>query len=264
MYRLLEQERQKLEVEKQAHAETKRLMGIMEKENTDLKAQIAKGVKKSIPSHIRAEVRSRYKLIKDTEKIELDLHVSIDHPDNKAILDRVVTGAVRSSKYKVTEPEAIQASRDMFINLRDDNSRVINGKKTGHLKTVRRRNRMSHKMDTRKAALDSEHCELSAQEKNMASVMFTKRVEYISSEDDENVEQVTESGKRTVRHVRILPFESQDFKRIKLSLDETHRNHLTPEWRREKLIVLVKDPSVCEMSGRKVPPRAPHWAVDVN
>ncbi len=260
----MEEERHKLEAEKQQHAETRRLLEVSQKENAHLKAELAKGKKKTVPLLTRKEVRNRYKLIKEKDNIELDLNVSVDHPDNKAILDRVVRGALTSCTHPVIEADAVQAARDMFINMRDDNSRVVNGKKGGHLKTVRRRNRMSQKMDSRKAAFDSPHCKLSAQQKRIASVMFTKSMEYISSEEDENISYETEDGKKTKRNVRILPFENQEFKRIKLSLDETHRNDLTPEWRREKLIVLVKDPSVCQVSTRKLPPNAPHWIVDTS
>ncbi len=262
MYQLLEEERKKLEEEKRQHTETKRLLEMLQHENSDLKAQLAKGEKRPIPTHTRRAVRKCYKDIKERENIELDLHVSVDHPSNKAILDRAVRGAV-NSKYRPTEADATQAARDMFVNLRDDNARVINGKKTGHLKSVRRRNRMVQKQNTRKAAFNSEHCKLSMEDRKMASIMFSKQMEYISSEEDENVTQDTESGKRTMRNVRILPYENNDFKRIKLSLDETHRNDLTPEWRRDQLIVLVKDPSVCQISERQVPSNAPHWVVNI-
>ncbi len=262
MYRLLEEERKKLEEEKRHHAETKRLLGLLEKENMDLKAQLAKEVKQPIPTHTRREVRKRYKLIKEKENLELDLHVSVDHPDNKSILDRVVRGAM-CSKYPVVEADAVRAAKDMFINLRDDRCRVVNGKKGAQLKSVRRRNRMVQKQNTRKTAFNSKHCKLSVEDRSMASIMFSKDMEYISSEEDENVTEETESGKRTVRNVRILPFENESFKRIKLSLDETHRNDITPEWRRDQLIVLVKDPSVCQISQRKLPSNAPHWAVNI-
>ena len=180
MYRLLEQERQKLEEEKRQHAETKRLLEISQKENLELKSKLAKGVKRSIPSHIRSVVRTCYQDIKKRDHTELDLNVSIDHPTNKSIFDRVVRGAC-CTKYKPTEADAMQAARDMFVNLRDDNSRLVNGRKPGHLKSVRRRNRMVHKQNTRKAAYESEHCKLSAEKKRAWLALCSVRTWNISA-----------------------------------------------------------------------------------
>ncbi len=120
---------------------------------------------------------------------------------------------------------------------------------------------MLQKVNSRRKVFKSQHCKLTDQEKNKAKTMFTEKMKYISSDEDDISTETTPDGLKTERTVRILPFESSELKSYKQSLDETYRKDLTPESRQGHLTVLRRDPLVNPMSLRACPPNAPPWAV---
>ncbi len=121
---------------------------------------------------------------------------------------------------------------------------------------------MLQKVKSRKMAFDSHHCKLTEQQKSKAKIMFTDKMEYISSdEDDVYTETAPDGTTRTVRTVRILQFESPELRTYKQSLDQTYREDLKPESRKSQLAILKKDPSECPESKRVCPPGALQWAV---
>ncbi len=254
LYQQLEEERQKVKGLQKEN-------GALRAENAALQQKIADGKKKPIPNPTKAEVRHCYKNIVSRDRTEFDLNVSVDHPDNKSIIDRVVNNTQARRDITVDIHDARRAAKAMFINLRDDRNRVLNGKKSSQLKGVRRRNRMVQKVKSRKMAFNSTHCKLTEQQKEKAKIMFSEKMEYISSDEDTLETESTPEGLKTIRTVRILPFESSELKGYKQSLDKTYRMDLTPESRKSHLTVLKRDPSVSPMSMRPCPPSAPHWAV---
>ncbi len=229
-------------------------------ENTTLKTKLSESKKKPVPLTTKAVVRQCYKKL-NKEGFEFDFNFTFDHTDNVTIIERVVA-ETQFSDNSIELKDAQQAAKDMFKNLRDDRNRILRGGKEKQLKSVRRRNRMIQKMKSRKTAFDSHHCKLTEQEKSKAKVMFTDKMEYISSDEDDTWTETTSDGAtRTIRTVRILQFESHELKSYKHSLDQTYREDLIPESRKANLTVLQKDPSVCPLSKRMCPPGAPQWAV---
>ncbi len=253
LYQQLEQERRK---NAELHEENDELRA----ENSVLKKKLSEGKKKPVPLKTKAVVRHKYKTL-NKDGLEFDLTVSVDHPDNKAIIDRVVRGSQANRDHPVDVSDAEKAARAMFTNLKNDRTRTLNGNKGKQLKCVRRRNRMIQKMNSRRKAFDSKHCKLNDHEKSKAKIMFTEKMEYISSDEDDVSTETTPDGMRTIRTVRVLPFESAELKGYKHSLDQTYRNDVTPESRQSHLTILRRDPSASQVSLRSCPPDAPHWAV---
>ncbi len=158
--------------------------------------------KPELDSDLKKEVRHTTKTLADKGE-QLDLHASINDPENQALLKRIAEGA-RGSDNLFSEEDSMEAAQRHFINLRNEMVRRLNGTKPKHSITMRRHSRLDKKLKFRLGGLAHPLCPLSPQDKVDAQSIMT--TDYMSSDEDPVF--TTPEGQK-YRQVRFRPWESE-------------------------------------------------------
>ncbi len=215
--------------------------------------------RKKPPTNILCQraVRHAYNLLRKDGN-EFDTHTNIHTPHNQQLFQRVVKGAMASTKFgKFSAAECIEATKIHFNSLRQEVVREENGGKAKHRKTSRNGARKYKKLQHRLQGLAHSRCPLDAENKQKARLVMKR--EYMSSDEDEL--ETNEEGQQC-RRVRHLPWMSDLANHYKSVCHDVYLKHVISKGNLKKYQHLIRDEN-CVVSDRTVPKDIPSWAVNL-